>query len=63
MRTRKTAGGLWVPANASASAASDSADVPRLDDSHRPARGIVFGFLSCLAMWALVAVAVLTVLS
>ena len=62
MRTRKTTGGLWVPANASAPAASDSADIPRLDDSHRPARGIVFGFLSCLAMWATGAVAALAVL-
>ena len=63
MRTRKKASGLWVPASASASTASNLADIHRADDSARPARGLVFGLLSSLAIWATVAVAALSLLS
>jgi hypothetical protein len=63
MLTRKKASGLWVPASAFPSRASNSADIPRADDSDTPARGLVFGLLSSLAIWATVAVAALTVFS
>ena len=63
MRTRKNASGLWVPATASRTRASDFADTPRTHDVNTPARGIASALLWSLAVWAAVAVAALSVLS